>query len=334
MSFEEQVANICHQTNFNGKVLIAKGHDILFDSGFGYADIEAKTPFTEHSIFRIDSITKQFTAVSVLQLVDQGLLKLTDTIDHFIDGVTYDHAITIHHLLSNSSGIPNFDIHGDYDHLLASDSFHENMIKDVILKKPLNFMPGERFEYSSSGFFILTHIIEVVSKMPYHLYVKSHIFDVLGMNHSGFDFIDQKVPGFVSLYDMKDDQIVKAIAYDMRKASGAGGLYSSTKDLFLYGKGLINNQLISKKLVDLMFDVQTPINQQGGYGYGVVSITFDNNNVTHEEIYHPGNGPGVFAQMMIIDRDIQIIVLSNVNDKNTFHACFNQIEELVQTRFL
>ena len=334
MLIEDRITDICHQTNFNGRILIAKGRDILFESSFGYADLEKKIPFSKKSIFRIGSITKQFTAVSILQLVEKGLLKLSDTIDHFIDGVTYDQSITIHHLLSNSSGIPSFDIHGDYDHLLASDSFHERMIKEIIFKKPLNFIPGERFEYSSSGFFILTHIIEVISKMPYHLYLKMYIFDVLGMKQSGFNFIDQKVPGFVSLYDMKENKIIPAIPYDMRKASGAGGLYSSTYDLFLYGRGLIEYRLITKPMVDMMFDIQTPINSQGGYGYGVISLHFNLNNKTHESIYHPGNGPGVFAQMMIIDRDIQIIALSNINDKKTFHACFKELESFVNEHII
>lgn len=208
------------------------------------------------------------------------------------------------------------------------------MIKEVILKKPLNFIPGERFEYSSSGFFILTHIIEIISKMPYHEYLKKYIFDVLGMKHSGFDFIGQVVPSFVSLYDLKDEKIVPAEPYDMRKASGAGGLFASTYDLYLYGRGLLEERLISKELVQLMFRVQTPINQQGGYGYGVVSILFKHNENQHVAVYHPGNGPGVYAQMMIIDRDIQIIALSNVNDRKTFQSCFSLIEKLVYARFL
>ena len=154
------------------------------------------------------------------------------------------------------------------------------------------------------------------------------------MKQSGFDFIDQKVPGFVSLYDMKEDEIIPAIPYDMRKASGAGGLYSSTYDLFLYGRGLIEYRLITKPMVDMMFDIQTPINSQGGYGYGVISLRFNRNNKTHESIYHPGNGPGVFAQMMMIDRDVQIIALSNINDKKAFHACFNELESFVNEHII
>jgi hypothetical protein len=78
-----------------------------------------------------------------------------------------------------------------------------------------------------------------------------------------------------------------------------------------------------------MFQIHTPITKDGGYGYGVVSTIFEKNNKSHSNIYHPGNGPGVFAQNMIIDRDIQLIVISNVNDKITFNECFNGLEKLI-----
>ena len=329
MLFVEKVSNICENSRINGNVLIAKGEEILFQDSFGYSNIEKEIPFVNDSVFRIGSITKQFTALSILQLVEKGLLNLEDSIDKFFDGVNYQHAVTIHHLLSNSSGIPNFDPFGNYDDLLASKNFHERLIKEVILTKPLNFVPGERFEYSSSGFFILTYIIESISKVPYHQYLQDNIFKPLNMHNSGFHFLDLDIPNFVSLYDFKDNMIVQAIEYDMRKASGAGGMFSTANDLFKWGRGLIENKLISKKYLDLMFQIHTPITKDGGYGYGVVSTIFEKNNKSHSNIYHPGNGPGVFAQNMIIDRNIQLIIVSNVNDKLTFNECFNGLENLI-----
>ncbi|PKK94827.1 MAG: hypothetical protein CVV60_04435 [Tenericutes bacterium HGW-Tenericutes-5] len=329
MLFIDKVIEICENSKINGNVLIAKGEEILFQGSFGYSNIEKEIPFVDDSVFRVGSITKQFTAVSILQLVEKGLLKLEDSIDKFVDGVNYKHKVTIHHLLSNSSGIPNFDVFGNYDDLLVSKNFHERMVKEVILPKPLNFVPGERFEYSSSGFFILTHIIELISKVSYHQYLQDNIFKPLNMKNSGFHFLDLDIPDFASLYDLKDNKIVEALEYDMRKASGAGGMYSTVNDLYKWGRGLIENKLISQKYLDLMFKINTPISEAGGYGYGVVSTVFEKNNKTHSNIYHPGNGPGVFAQSMIIDRDIQLIVLSNVNDKFTFNECFNSLENLI-----
>lgn len=334
MLFVDKASKICQDSKINGNVLIAKGEEIIFQGSFGYSNIENKIPFDNNSVFRVGSITKQFTALCILQLVEQGLLKLNDSIDKFVDGVKYENAVTIHHLLSNSSGIPNFDIYGNYDDLLASKNFHERMVKEVILTKPLNFVPGERFEYSSSGFIILTYIIEFISKVPYHKYLQDNIFKPLNMNNSGFHFLDLDISNFVSLYDYKDHSIVQAIEYDMRKASGAGGMYSTAKDLFEWDRGLIENKLLSRKYQDLMFQIHTPISKDGGYGYGLVSTIFEKNNIIHSSIYHPGNGPGVFAQNMIIDRDIQLIVLSNVNDRETFYECFNNLEKLVLEELL
>lgn len=329
-TFGERVSTICINSKFNGNILIAKGKDILFQNGFGYSDRKNKQPFNNHSIFRIGSITKQFTALCILQLCEQGVLKLNDPITMYIEDVDYKYPVTIHHLLSNSSGIPNFDVFGDYDELLESNNFHERMVKEVILKPSLHFVPGERFEYSSSGFFILTYLIELLSKKPYHQYLQEYVFDRLNMKDTGFHFVDKMIPNFVSLYDMKDGKIVEAARYDMRKASGAGGLYSTTYDLYLWGRGLIENLLISKEQKDLMFSVQTPINQYGGYGYGIISIQYEMNHEFHCDIYHPGNGPGVFAQNKIIDSDIQIILLSNVNDKKSFQECFDKLDTLVK----
>ena len=319
---KENIFNLMKECKFNGNILIAKNEEVLFNEGYGYSDIETKKPFKGESIFRIGSITKQFTAFCVLQLVDKGLIFLEDPISKYINGIDYKDEITIHHLLSNSSGIPNFDIYGDYDELLRADNFHERMIKEIIFKLPLNFKPGEKFEYSSSGFFILTYIIELISKMHYSEYLEKFIFKPLDMKYTGFHFIDTSLPEFVSLYDYKDNKVIKAMPYDMRKASGAGGMFSTTLDIFKWNRALIDAKLISKKYIDLMFDIQTPISSSGGYGYGLINYKFDVEGRSHFASYHPGNGPGVFAQNMIIDNNIQFFIISNINVGKTFQELF------------
>jgi CubicO group peptidase (beta-lactamase class C family) len=167
--------------------------------------------------------------------------------------------------------------------------------------------------------------------MKYHEYLNEYLFTPLQMNRTGFHFIDQEIINFSHLYDVKDGTTMDAIPYDMRKASGAGGLYSNIHDLYKWGLGLINHTILSKELKDAMFSIQTPINETGGYGYGVLSM-FDEGN--HTLVYHPGNGPGVFAQNMIIENDIQIILLSNINDRVVFQPCFNDILQHVTNTLL
>ncbi len=334
MNITERIKNICEKEQFNGVVLVADHADVLFHQGFGYKDIASKKKMPKDAVFRIGSITKQFTAAAVLQLVEKGLLKLSDTLSDLIKDVPYDEEITVHHLLSNSSGIPNFDIYDDFKPLLASDQFHLRMIKEKIFKNPLNFKPGEKFEYSSSGFFILSYLIELISDMPYHEYLKKYILDPLHMTHTGFHFNEVHLEEFTSLYDMKDGEVVLATPFDMRIASGAGGLYSCALDLNKWHDGLLDHKILSKTYVDMMFDVQTKINETGGYGYGVISVKSDVEGMSHQLIYHPGNGPGVFAQNMIYDHHLKLVMLSNINDGKTFRQTFDLIHDMIKREVL
>ena len=329
MDLNQKIHQICSTNGYNGSVSIRQDNRIVGSASTGFRDIEQQIPMTSDVVFRIGSITKQFTAVLVLQLVDLGILSLNDTIDLYVPNVPYETPITIHHLLSNSSGIPNFDIHGDYKELLESGAFLHHLVQEVIFPLPLNFAPGNRFEYSSSGFVLLSHILEVVTKQPYHELIQAKIFKPLGMTDSGFHFLDTKHPRFSALYDFQDGKILLAEPYDMRIASGAGGLFSSVSDLSKWNRALIDATVLSVPSRDAMFAVQIPINETGGYGYGVISIRFDQNGVEHRAVYHPGNGPGVFAQNTIIDNAIELILLSNVNNRITFRKTYDELLQLV-----
>jgi CubicO group peptidase (beta-lactamase class C family) len=329
MSMETDIRASAVINSFNGVILIAKDELILYFDGFGFDNIEEKTSIKKEAVFRIGSITKQFTALAILQLVQAGKIRLADNISSIIKDVPYEQEIQIHHLLANSSGIPNFSPFEDYSLYLAGDNFHEDMIRNVIFKNPLNFTPGERFEYSSSGYFILSYIIELITNKSYSKYLEEKVFLPLGMIDSGFCFRDKVIPGFTSLYDVKDDKIIKALDIDMRIASGGGGLYSSALDLHKWNLALCKKQLISENLQEKMFSVQTPINDTGGYGYGVISVLNETKGKLHKFVYHPGNGPGVYAQNTIIDNNIQLIMLSNINDSKTFRKCNEEIENLL-----
>lgn len=329
MDLSQKIQQICLEHGYNGTVLVQDGEQNVAETSTGFRDIEHQIPMSSDVVFRIGSVTKQITAVAILQLIDHGDLKLTDTIDRFVPNVPYDTPITIHHLLSNSSGIPNFDIHGDYEELLASGEFLHRLVQEVIFPLPLHFVPGDRFEYSSSGFILLSHIIEVITNQPYHEYIQTQIFDPLDMKDSGFHFLHTVHPKFSTLYDYQDGTIQLAEPYDMRIASGAGGLFSTASDLSKWNHALIEATILSEKSRDAMFAVQTPINETGGYGYGVISIQFDHKNNQHRAVYHPGNGPGVFAQNTIIDSKIQLILLSNINDGKTFRKTYDALFELV-----
>lgn len=329
MLIDNEINLCCKRNGFNGVVLIAKDNEIGFFQSFGYKDIDNKIELSNDTVFRIGSITKQFTAMAILQLVDRGKVELSDSISKYIKDVPYNQEITIHHLLSNCSGIPNFNPFADYSEYLNSDNFHREIVKNLIFKEPLNFTPGEKFEYSSSGYIILSYIIEILSNKTYSEFLKENIFDQLSMNSTGFCYKEIDIPGFASLYDVKEGKIEKAADIDMRIASGGGGLYSTAFDLFKWNQALLKSSLLPSRLQKEMFSVQTPINQTGGYGYGVVSVSLEIDGQTHKLIYHPGNGPGVYAQNNLIDENIQIIMLSNINDGITFKKCHKEVEDIV-----
>ena len=163
MNFEESVAKICKKHHYNGSILIAKQNTILLQAGYGYADVEHKIPIHPSTKIRIASISKQITAVAVLQLVMNKQLQLTDTLVNFFPDYQYSDVITIHHLLCNTSGVPNFNIFDDYRSLYVVDDFYDEFIKQIIYPLPLGFEPGSKFEYSGSGYLMLTSIIEKIS---------------------------------------------------------------------------------------------------------------------------------------------------------------------------
>ncbi|MBN2696226.1 MAG: beta-lactamase family protein [Bacilli bacterium] len=334
MSIGKSIASVCKECGFNGSVLVAKEKDILYLDSFGYKDIKHKIRLDENCIFRIGSITKQFTAVAILQLVEKGICNLSDTIDKYIDNVPYEQKISIHQLLANCSGIPNFNPFEDYSEHLHSQNFHLSMIDKVIFPLPLSFDPGTKFEYSAGGYLILTYLIELLSKQTYAEYLQEHIFSLLEMNHTGFCFNEVTLPEFTSLYDVIDGEIVEAKDIDMRIASGGGGLYSSINDLFKWNRALINCQILSSQHKEMMFSVQTRINDRGGYGYGVISVEIQENDKPHRLVYHPGNGPGAYAHNNIIDDNIQLIILSNINDGTTFNRCFDKVLNIVRRTLL
>jgi CubicO group peptidase (beta-lactamase class C family) len=331
MAIQQDIKRIFEKGKFNGKVLITNKNTILFQSSFGYDNIDEQKPFKDDAIFRIGSITKQFTAVAILQLVEKGSIHLDDSLQKFFPNCPYQETITIHHLLSNSSGIPNFNPFDDYSELLSNNNFYQEMIHQVIFQQPLHFQPGDQFEYSSSGYFILSEIVSIISKMPYHTYLQQNIFNVLDMSNTGFHFIETALSNFVTLYDIKNNQPIATMEIDMRLAYGGGGLYASIEDLHKWNNALISGEVITPLSLQKMFAIQININENAGYGYGVVVKKIKQDNNQYEEIYHPGNGPGVFAQNTLIDRKLQIIILSNVNDKITFHHCFNELYQLIKS---
>ena len=251
------------RNDFSGSVLIARNGEILVSNGYGKANREKDTPNTAQTKFRLASVTKQFTAMAILILQAQGKLDVQDPISKYLpDCPAAWQNITVHHLLTHTSGIPNFTNLPDYQTTKGLPATPLEIIarfKD----KPLDFQAGEKWSYSNSGYVVLGFIIEKVSGKTYEAFLQKNIFVPLRMADSGYDHNNTDLAtGYVNQSNKPADFLDMSIPY------AAGGLYSSVEDLNRWQQALYTEQLISVELLDNMFTPFAPMPDSDGLGYG------------------------------------------------------------------
>lgn len=296
---------------FNGSVLVAKGDQILLTKEIGDAAIEYGIPITPATKFRIGSITKQFTAMAVMQLVEAGKIDLEGKITNYLPDYppANGEKITIHHLLTHSSGIPSYTGMTEImKHRGSMEEAPEDFIKNF-WEKELEFEPGSKFKYNNSGYYLLGMIIEKVSDMPYDEYVRQNIFEPLGMTNSGYEHYRDVIPNLAEGYAAVGDYPEKCgnIVTDM--AGAAGALYATTEDLLKWHRALLDQKLISKSGYEKIF---TP--QIKNYGYGwTVEEHFG------KTVYSHSGGIDGFRSMGILlpEEKFSVIVLSNLESANS-----------------
>ena len=251
-------------TDFNGSALVSRDGDLLFAEGIGMADDANGIPNTPETRFRLGSVTKQFTAMAVLMLASQGLLKTTDPVCDYVDTCPdgWD-VVTIEHLLSHSSGIANFTDQPGFDPMKAATPADTvASVADI----PLAFEPGASFAYSNTGYVLLGMVIERASGLDYETFLEQHIFEPLGMADSGYEHGDTPglAVGYASEFEESD-------ALDMSVPYAAGGLYSTVLDLQRWVDALDADALVDaaamQRFVTRLAD--TADEPDIGYAYGV-----------------------------------------------------------------
>ncbi len=178
---EQLVQSYVAAKQFMGSVLVAKGDQMIFSKSYGFANVEWQVPNSPESKFRLGSVTKQFTAACILMLEERGKLKIDDSIKKYMPDApaTWD-KITFFHLLTHTSGIPSFTGFPDYASTEALATTPEKLVARF-RDKPLEFQPGEKWNYSNSGYVLLGYLIEKISGEPYSQFVQENIFTPLGM---------------------------------------------------------------------------------------------------------------------------------------------------------
>ncbi len=256
---------------FTGSILVADKGEVVISKAYGMANVELSVPNTPLTKFRIASLTKQFTAMAIMILQERGLLSVDDPISkHWPDCPRVWPAITIHHLLTHTSGIPNFtSLPGNFpDYWRAPRTVDETIA--LFRNLPLRFTPGTKWEYSNSGYVVLGKIIELLSDSSYEDFIKQNIFEPLGMSNSGYDHNSTIIPDRAAGYAMENNILQNAVHVEMDAAYAAGALYSTVEDLFLWDQSLYTTQLVSQPSLDAIFtDYTAATGTSYGYGWSV-----------------------------------------------------------------
>jgi CubicO group peptidase (beta-lactamase class C family) len=296
---------------FIGSVLIARAGEVLLSEGYGMANLEHGVANSPQTKFRLGSVTKQFTAAAMLQLQEQGLLKVDNPISIYLPDYPQGGAITVHHLLTHTAGIPNYTSFPDYVEKQRSAMTLDEIIA-WFSAQPLEFTPGECYSYSNSGYTLLTKLIEVVSDQSYADYLQHHIFEPLEMTHSGYDQSAPMLPHWASGYALTEEGYQNAAFIDMSIPSGAGGLYSTVEDLYRWDQALYTDAVLNESSRQLMFAPAVEMGEESGnayYGYGwVIDQAYE-----RDRVGHGGRIDGFTTSIARYPHEpVVIIVLSNL----------------------
>ena len=289
--------------NFAGTVLITKNDTIVLKKAYGNADYELDIRNTIDTKFSLASVSKQFTAVAILQLEENKKLSLDDKLNKYFSDFTKGDKITLRMLLTHNSGLQM-----DYDELYLSKAFlDKDSVESYIKNQPFLFQPGTKTAYSNIGYYLLARIIEKVSQQTYAHYLKENIFDKAKMKNTGISNNDSIVEKMSKTYYTKNNKLIKNPYINWNFNIGHDGVYSTVEDLYLWSKALFNDKIIlSEESKRKMF---ASYNEQN-FGLGLLINPFYNHN--HQLIAHDGGFFGAMTSFNQFTKDnIFITVLSN-----------------------
>ncbi|MGC4022252.1 MAG: serine hydrolase domain-containing protein [Cyclobacteriaceae bacterium] len=296
---------------FNGTVLISDKGQVIYKKGFGFADMEWNIPNQPDTKFRLGSITKQFTAMLIMQLVEQGKLKLHVPISTYLPDYPKKNAdvITLHHLLTHSSGTPNMTSFRNFWDIKRYAHTPAELVKGFA-DSTLIFKPGERWDYSNSGYIVLGYIIEKVTGKSYEQVLQENIFTPLKMTNSGYDNSRTVMKNRARGYEKNGRLYINATFIDMSVPYSAGSMYSTVEDLYLWDQALYGNQLLRKENMDLLFAKHIPTGWgHYGYGWNIEEMSIGNTMEKISMVGHGGGINGFHTELTRIQSDKSFIIL-------------------------
>lgn len=313
---------------FNGSILVAEHGKVIYKKGFGLANMEWDIPNQSDTKFRLGSITKQFTSMLILQLVQQGKLRLDGKISDYLPDYpkkTGD-KITIHQLLTHTSGIFGYTELPNFFRDISRDPYSPEAFLKMFSDSALLFEPGSRFSYSNSGYYILGVIIEKVTGKPYEQVLQENILSPVNMKNTGYDHYGMILKKRASGYEKDGLKYLNAAYLDMSLPYSAGALYSTVEDLYLWDQVLYTDKLLSEKSRDLLFKKYVPaFGASYGYGWVIGNVPVGHSNDSVMMIGHGGGINGFNTLITRIPSTQDLIVLLN----NTGAAGLNNISKAI-----
>jgi CubicO group peptidase (beta-lactamase class C family) len=295
-------------------VLVAQHGKIVFEKGYGIASEQPLTPITVDTQFRIGSVTKQFTSAAILKLQEEGKLSVSDPLSKYFPDFPNGSAITLHHLLSHTSGIHSYTAQPDFISRVVKPITTEALINEI-KTYPADFAPGAKWSYSNSGYVILGAIVEKVSGMPYEQFLKRALFEPLGMKATGAHHAGEKLANeAIGFQKAADRGFERAPNWDMSWAGGAGILYSTVGDLYRWNEAIFGGKVLKPETQKAAFTPAKteadPQPKSSGYGYGW--------NISEyrgaAEIGHGGGLQGFLSSLLRVpEHELTVVILQNTS---------------------
>lgn len=330
---ERSLDSLLQRNRFNGSVLVAHQGSKVYNKSFGYASfIDSQEFDQQHNIFQLASVGKQFTAVAILMLHERGALHIDDTVARHIPNFPYEN-ITVRQLLNHTSGIQNYfyliDNYWKEERLPTYDDVLEFFNKRSL---PLNFTPGRRFSYSNTGYVFLAMLVETVTGISFADFVRNHIFNPLGMNHSfvlqsGAEEDIALVEGQRAIGHERRGRFLRPFPIDFNDGvSGDKGIFSCTEDLLTWYNAIESNRLISEETRQMAFERGVLSNGYAisyGFGYRIRRQANDEENI----IYHNGWWKGFRTAYVKLPDNTLLVILNNTTA--SLNGLENRIRKII-----
>lgn len=335
----DSLAQAHEARGFNGNILYSKNDTIIFTGNYGFRDFSTEKPLNDSTIFELASLSKQFTALAIVQLIEKEMLTYHTKVNQIIKGFPYNH-ITVEHLLRHQSGLPEYQ-----DLLYERKNWNRKKMatnKDVInilsqLKIDLEFQPGSQYKYSNTAYALLGSIIEQVSGQTYKNYIQENILSPAGMLDTKVQRKDKYFPdshnialGYTynskkSRYEqVEEDKNHKHIHW-MNNIVGNRGIYSSILDMEKWKTALRYNKLISEQSKQKIFSADS-ISKKYGYGFAIYN--------THSKgkwVYHNGSWSGFKTTALYLPESNEyLVILSNNRYEETYKKFEEEFYNLIQ----